>query len=87
LLLNGKILKMSKVEINRKRHIFKAITWNVLAMLTTYVVLTELPPIIDLKPISKEGAGFLVALDRIAKLVFYYFHERLWFKSNFGVIK
>ena len=56
-------------------------------MLTTYVVLTELPPIIDLKPISKEGAGFLVALDRVAKLVFYYFHERLWFQSNFGIIK
>ena len=35
----------------------------------------------------KGGAGFLVILDRIVKLVFYYFHERVWFTSNFGVVK
>lgn len=78
---------MNKVKINRKRHIFKALTWNLLAMTTTYIVLTELPPLLDLKAISKEGAGFLVALDRVAKLIFYYFHERAWFASNWGVIK
>jgi len=78
---------MKKVSIDKKRHIIKAITWNLLAMTTTYIVLTELPPLIDLKAISKEGAGFLVGLDRIAKLIFYYFHERVWFSSNWGVIK
>ena len=78
---------MAKVSIDRKRHIFKALTWNLLAMTTTYIVLTELPPLLDLKAISKEGAGFLVALDRVAKLIFYYFHERAWFASNWGVVK
>ena len=43
-------------------------------MTTTYFVLTELPPFFDLEPISKSGAGFLVILDRIVKLLFYYFH-------------
>ena len=77
----------NKVTINRKRHILKAITWNVLAMTTTYIVLTKLPPVFGLDGISKEGAGFLVIVDRVIKLVFYYGHERAWFTSNFGVIK
>jgi uncharacterized membrane protein len=76
-----------KVKINRKRHIFKAFTWNLLAMTTTYVVLTALPPFFGLEGISKEGAGFLTIVDRILKLVFYYGHERAWFASNFGVVK
>ena len=78
---------MSKVSIDRKRHVLKAITWNLLAMTTTYLVLTLLPPLFGLEGISKEGAGFLTILDRIIKLVFYYGHERLWFSSNFGVKK
>ena len=78
---------MGKVDINKKRHLAKAVTWNVLAMATTYLVLTEMPPFFDLEPISKSGAGFLVALDRLVKLIFYYFHERAWFASNWGVIK
>ena len=49
---------MNKVSINRKRHVLKAITWNLLAMTTTYFVLTLLPPYFGLEGISKEGAGF-----------------------------
>ena len=86
-LLSKKIDIMNKVKINRQRHILKSLTWNSLAMTTTYFVLTELPPFFDLEPISKSGAGFLVILDRIVKLLFYYFHERAWFSSNFGVTK
>ena len=80
-------MSQNKVKINRKRHIFKAITWNVLAMTTTYLVLTILPPYFGLEGISKEGAGFLTIVDRLMKLVFYYGHERAWFSSNFGVVK
>ena len=78
---------MSKVSIDRKRHVLKAITWNLLAMTTTYLVLRLLPPFFGLEGISKEGAGFLTILDRIIKLVFYYGHERVWFLSNFWVKK
>ena len=76
-----------KVIIDRKRHIYKALTWNLLAMATTYLVLTILPPFFGLTGISKEGAGFLVVVDRLLKLIFYYGHERAWFSSNFGVKK
>ena len=78
---------MEKVTINKKRHLIKAISWNLLAMTTTYIVLTILPPFFNLEGISKEGAGFLTILDRVVKLVLYYGHERAWFASNLGVIK
>ena len=78
---------MRKLQISKKRHLIKAISWNLLAMITTYVILTQLPPFFHLKAISKEGAGFLVILDRGVKLIFYYIHERTWFASNWGVIK
>ena len=65
----------------------KAISWNLLAMLTTYIILSYLPPFFDLEPLDKSTVGGLVILDRIAKLVFYYMHERAWFASNWGVIK
>ena len=79
--------KMSKVKINRKRHILKAITWNLLAMTTTFVVLSYLPPYFGFEPIDKSSVGWLVILDRVAKLIFYYLHERAWFSSNLGVVK
>ena len=78
---------MNKVNIDKKRHIIKAISWNLLAMTTTYLVLTILPPFFGLQGISKEGAGFLTILDRVIKLILYYGHERAWFASNWGVVK
>ena len=78
---------MSKVTVNRTRHILKAITWNVLAMTTTFVVLSYLPPYFGFEPIDKSSVGWLVILDRVAKLIFYYIHERAWFASNWGVVK
>ena len=78
---------MQKIKIDKKRHVLKALTWNFLAMSITYLVLTELPPFFNLEPISIEGAGFLVILDRVVKLISYYLHERAWFSSNFGVKK
>ena len=51
---------MAKVSIDRKRHIFKAITWNLLAMTTTYLVLTLLPPFfLDFKEFQKKVPVFL----------------------------
>ena len=72
-----------KINMSAKRkHLFKAITWNLLAMTTTYVVLTILPPLFELEGISKKGAGFLVSVDRLLKLIFYYGHETVWFSDK-----
>ncbi len=77
---------MNKVNVDKRRHLIKAISWNILAMTTTYLVLTILPPYFGLEGISKEGAGFLTIVDRVIKLILYYGHERVWFFSNFGFV-
>lgn len=76
---------MTKVKTEKKRHVFKAITWNLLAMTTTAIVLTYLPPKFGFQPLDKESVGWLVIVDRIAKLIFYYLHERVWLSSSLGV--
>ena len=48
-------------------------------MLITYLLLTRMPPYINLQPISKEGAGALVVLERVVKFISYYIHEKAWF--------
>ena len=78
---------MKKGDIDKKRHLAKAITWNLLAMTTTFFVLSFLPPFFGFEPLDKSSVGWLVMVDRIAKLIFYYLHERTWFASNWGVIK
>lgn len=84
LLLKRKTVMNNKSKINRKRHILKAITWNLLAMTTTFFVLSYLPPFFGFEALDKSSVGWLVILDRILKLIFYYLHERAWFASNFG---
>ena len=78
---------MSKVKISKRRHLIKAISWNLLAMTTTFLALSYLPPYFGFESLDKSQVGWLVILDRVAKLIFYYFHERAWFSSNWGVIK
>jgi|TARA_B110000240_G_scaffold41957_1_gene46930 uncharacterized membrane protein len=79
--------KMNKLTISKRRHFFKAITWNLLAMTITFFILSTLPPYFGFEPIDKSSVGWLVAVDRVAKLIFYYFHERTWFASNLGIFK
>ena len=62
----------NKVKINRKRHIIKAVTWNVLAMATTYLVLTILPPYFGLEGISKEGE---IADNMVCLFFFFMMHN------------
>ena len=50
-------------------------------------VLSYLPPYFGFEPIDKSSVGWLVILDRVAKLIFYYLHERAWLTSNWGVVK
>lgn len=65
--------------VERRRHILKAITWRVIATLTTILLVWLFTDEIDLA--LKFGAA-----EVIIKLVVYYFHERVWYKwIKFGV--
>ena len=76
---------MTKDKTEKKRHVIKAITWNALAMTTTFLVLSYLPPFFGFEAIDKSSVGWLVIVDRVAKLVFYYMHERVWISSRLGI--
>ena len=67
-------------KISHKRHIFKTVTWRIIATSTT-MLFTWL--------VTKDwGMTTSIGIFNVfAKSILYYFHERIWYKSNFGVKK
>jgi uncharacterized membrane protein len=67
-------------NISRKRHVAKTITWRVIATVTTVILawLISGDPMIGLQV---GGWEFFI------KMALYYFHERAWYKIDFGLGK
>lgn len=66
-------------QVSHKRHLAKAVTWRIIASLTTAAIAFAfgLPP--------KAVGGVFVA-DLVIKFVLYYAHERAWYKYiKYGV--
>lgn len=62
-----------------KRHLAKAITWRIIATLTTIFLAWIITK--DTEIALKVGV-----VDVIVKFALYYLHERVWYKySRFGV--
>ena len=59
------------------RSVFKAVSWRILATLTTALLVYAVTRRTDI-------AVTVGMLDGIAKLALYYFHERLWNRLNVG---
>jgi uncharacterized membrane protein len=64
--------------VKRKRHIAKTITWRLVGTIDTMLLgwLISGNPLIGLK---------IGLLELITKMILYYFHERIWYRSKFGV--
>lgn len=71
---------MSKIKTKPYRSVVKAFTWRVIATLTTTTIVFFATGSITLS----LGVGFF---DIVIKLVLYYFHERVWDRSNLGIHK
>ena len=71
---------MNKVKINKRRHVVKTITWRIIGTLDTMLLgwLVSGDHMIGLK---------VGALELITKMILYYVHERVWYASNWGIIK
>ncbi|NQX98972.1 MAG: DUF2061 domain-containing protein [Flavobacteriales bacterium] len=65
-----------------KRHLFKTITWRIIASITTFL-LTLL--IFKDDPNTSEKATGVMIVETIFKMGFYYTHERAWHKTDFGI--
>jgi uncharacterized membrane protein len=66
-----------KTKLSRKRHILKTITWRVIGTLDTMLIgwLVSGDPLVGLS---------IGSFELITKTVLYYFHERAWYKFDFG---
>jgi len=67
-----------KFDISHKRHLLKAITWRIVGTLDTIILGWLITG--DLK----IGLG-IGGLELFSKMFLYYLHERIWYKSNFGL--
>ena len=67
-----------KVLESRKRHIGKTITWRFVGTVDTMI----LAWIITGNPLTGLKIGFA---EVITKMLFYYLHERVWYRINFGL--
>ena len=67
-----------KPTISHSRHIAKTLTWRVVASLDTLLITWLISG--DVK------VGLSVAsLEVVTKMILYYYHERAWYKIDFGV--
>ena len=65
-----------KMELSKKRHIAKTFTWRITATLTTMITAW----LVSGDPLTGITIG---GIEFFIKMPVYYFHERVWYKSNF----
>lgn len=65
---------------SRRRHLIKTVTWRVLGTLDTII----LSWIISGDPFTGLKIGLA---EVVTKMILYYFHERSWYKINYGLDK
>ena len=69
-----------KTKLSRKRHILKTITWRILGTIDTIVIGGLIT--------GDWTIGLSIGgIEVISKMILYYIHERVWYKSKFGVKK
>jgi uncharacterized membrane protein len=73
-------MENSKPLINRHRHLLKTVTWRLIGTLDTMVVAW----VISGDPLLGLSIG---GVEVFTKMILYYFHERVWYKSKFGIKK
>lgn len=65
---------------SRKRSIVKALTYRFWQSLNTFLISLIVTGKIDM-------AAAIVSIEVIVKIVIYFFHERIWSKVKWGIIK
>ncbi len=77
------------INIRQKyRHIIKTFSWRLIGAVDTILLVFI---VFYFMFSSTEGAASIAvsmfSIEIITKMILYYFHERIWFVSNYGVIK
>ncbi|MBT4217522.1 MAG: DUF2061 domain-containing protein [Flavobacteriales bacterium] len=70
------------------RHIIKTISWRLVGAIDTILlVFIVYYCLFNTTEGASEIALSIFSIELITKMILYYFHERAWFASNFGVVK
>lgn len=67
-----------KIDSSHKRHILKSITWRLVGTIDTIILGWLMTGNLTIG-LSIGG------LELFTKMFLYYLHERVWYKSNFGL--
>lgn len=68
----------SKVSNHNKRHIYKTFTWRFVGTLDTIIISWII--------LGDISIGLQIGLaETITKMILYFFHEKLWYRINFGL--
>jgi uncharacterized membrane protein len=81
-LLNHKRMSDKKSEVSFKRHLAKTITWRIIASTTTFILAYVF---FHDDESAVQKATYVAIAETVIKMALYYFHERAWYKSDFGV--
>lgn len=65
--------------VTKTRHLVKAITWRIIASITTALIAWAFG-------VPAKAVGAIFIADLIIKFALYYAHERVWYKHiKFGI--
>ena len=67
---------------SQKRHIAKTITWRFVATGTTFLLTLFF---FRDDPNATEKATWVAIAEASLKMIFYYYHERIWYKTKLNV--
>ena len=70
----------SSVKDSNKRHLMKTFSWRAIGTIDTIIF----GWIISGNPLSGLKIG---GFEMVTKMLLYFFHEKLWYKINFGLDK
>jgi len=69
---------MTKAKVNKLRHIAKTATWRIVGTIDTMIIAWA----VSGDPLLGLSIG---GVEVFTKMVLYYFHERIWYKIDFGI--
>ena len=77
-------MKPMSGKVSAKRHLAKTVTWRLIASGTTFVLALIFFGT-DEKAVEK--ASMVAVFETVIKMLFYYMHERAWYRVSWGVVK
>jgi uncharacterized membrane protein len=82
--MNNKSIR--EVKDTPGRSIAKAITWRIIASGTTFLITFVIFRRFTDQNIDEvlENASYVTAIEVVAKIIFYYLHERMWTNITWG---